>query len=163
MAKSRWVGVLVGLGCLASGPSGAAEASTEAEAVALVQLAQAYLQEHGLAKATAEFNRMDSPFNVASPINQKGDLYIWSIDSKGLQIIHGKNPKVQGKNIIDMRDVDGVFLIRELMAQCYSPAGKGWVSYRWMHPITRATEPKRGYVERVPDMDLCIGSGVYRR
>jgi signal transduction histidine kinase len=163
MAKSLWVWVLTGLGCLASGVVGAAEASTEEEAVALVQLAQAYLRENGLAKATVEFNHMDSPFNVVSPINKKGDLYIWSIDSKGLQIIHGKNPKVQGKNVIDMRDVDGIFLIRELMARCYSPSGKGWVSYKWMHPITRETEHKRGYVERVPGMDLCLGSGVYRR
>lgn len=139
-------------------------ASSEADALALLRQAQAYLKTEGLAKAVAEFNRLDSPFNSQSAINPHGDLYLYSIAPDGFQAVHGKNPKIRGKVMIDMRDADGFYLIREFVRLCFhTKEGKGWVQYKWPHPITRQVEPKRGYVERVPDLpQLCLGTGIYR-
>lgn len=154
-------------GLLLSGLASAAPSvprSGEAEALQLMQKAQDYLKTHGLDPAVAEFNRLDSPFNSKSAINPHGDLYLYSLAPDGFQIIHGKNPKIRGKVMIDMRDADGVYLIREMVRLCFqTPAGKGWVQYKWPHPITKAVEPKKGYVERVPGNDkLCLGTGIYR-
>jgi cytochrome c len=141
----------------------AAEKSTEAEAVSLIRKAQEYLKKNGLEKATQEFNRLDSPFNTFSDINKKGDLYLYSIDAKGYQAIHGKNPKIPGKVMIDMRDSDGVYIIRDLIKACMeSKDGKGWTQYRWPNPVSKEVELKRGYVEKVPGLDLCLGTGIYQ-
>ncbi|MFZ6742726.1 cache domain-containing protein [Undibacterium sp. JH2W] len=138
----------------------AAERSTEAEAVALIQKAQEYIKKNGVEKSIVEFNKLDSPFNSTSDINKKGDLYIYTLDQKGFQAVHGKNPKIVGKTMIDMRDQDGVYLIKEMAEKCFS-AGKGWVAYRWPNPVTKDLEKKKGYVERVPGQDFCLGTGIY--
>ena len=118
------------------------------------------MKANGLEKATAEFNNSDGPFNSKSDINPKGDLYIFSVDKVGLQAIH-KNPKIRGKNNMELR-VNGVYLIKELAAACYSKEGKGWVNYPWPHPVTKELEQKVGYVEKVPGQDLCLGTGIYK-
>ena len=141
----------------------AVEKSTEAEAIALLQKAQEYLKKNGLQKSIIEFNRLDSPFNTYSDINKKGDLYLFSVDSKGFQSVHGKNPKIRGKVMVDMRDIDGVYLIQDFIKICFkTKEGKGWTSYRWPNPVTKEVEAKRGYVEKIPGMDLCLGTGIYK-
>ena len=141
---------------------GAQERSKEADAIALVQKAQSYLKENGLEKATLEFNNLDSAFNTKSAINPYGDLYVFSVDAYGVQRIHGKNPKLRGKPLLDMRDPDGSYPVKELVRVCQSPTGRGWASYKWFNPVTKETEPKRSYVEKVPGQDFCLATGVYR-
>ena len=140
----------------------AAEKSVEADAVALIAKAQEYIKKNGLEKATAEFNNLESPFNVKSDINKVGDLYIFSMDSKGFQAIHGKNPRIRGKVNWEMKDLNGVALIQELIKVCVSKEGKGWVNYHWPNPVSNNLEPKRGYAEKVPGVDLCLGTGIYK-
>jgi hypothetical protein len=155
------------LAVLLLGVSAAAMASerksTAEEAVALMKKAQDYLKAHGLEKAIAEFNNPTSPFNSKSEINKHGDLYLYSVDPKGFQVIHGINPRIRGTNKIDMRDVDGVYLIREFVRVCFAmPEGRGWVSYRWPNPVSKQMEDKAGYLERVGNTDLCLGTGIYK-
>jgi alpha-mannosidase len=141
----------------------AVERSNEAEAIALIAKAQEYLKKNGVEKAYIEFNRLDSPFNSKSEINPKGDLYLFSLDSKGYQTVHGKNPKIRGKIMLEMRDDDGVPLIANMVDICFkSKQQKGWTKYRWPNPITKEVEAKRGYVEHVEGMDLCLGTGIYK-
>ena len=142
----------------------AQERSTADEALALIKVAQAYVKTNGLEKSIAEFNKLDSPFNAKSDINKKGDLYLFSVDSKGFQAVHGKNPKIVGKVTLDMKDADGVMLIQELVKTCFSSKdGKGWTSYKWPNPLTKAIEPKQAYVEKVPNVpEFCIGTGIYK-
>ncbi|MFZ6748984.1 cache domain-containing protein [Undibacterium sp. Ren11W] len=141
----------------------ALEKSTEAEAIALIQKAQEYLKKNGMEKSILEFNRLDSPFNSISEMNKKGDLYLFSVDSKGYQAIHGKNPKIPGKVMIDMRDSDGVYIIKDLVKACMeSKDGKGWTQYRWPNPVSKEVEVKRGYIEKVPGVDMCLGTGIYK-
>ncbi|MCV2367966.1 cache domain-containing protein [Roseateles oligotrophus] len=142
----------------------AQERSTADEALALISAAQAYVKANGLEKSIAEFNKLDGPFNSKSDINKKGDLYLFSVDPKGFQAIHGKNPKIVGKVTLDMKDSDGVMLIQELVKTCFSSKeGKGWTAYKWPNPLTKVIEPKQAYVERVPNVpDFCLGTGIYK-
>ncbi len=145
---------------LCTAPALAANKSTEAEALALVAKAQAYIKQHGVEKSFVEFNRLNSPFNVQSEINKKGDLYLFSLDFKGLQVVHGKNTKVRGQVTIEMRDRNGVYLIREMAHKCET-VGKGWVSYVWPNPLNHVLEQKKSYIERIPGTQTCIGTGIY--
>jgi cytochrome c len=162
MNKFFW-GLAIGFSMLLINTTAvAADKSVEADAVALIAKAQEYIKKNGLEKATEEFNNLESPFNVKSDINKAGDLYIFSMDSKGFQTIHGKNPKIRGKTNLEMKDLNGVALIQELIKACVSKEGKGWVNYHWPNPVSKELEPKRGYAEKVPGVDLCIGTGIYK-
>lgn len=141
---------------------GATERSGEIHALALIQKAQTYIKTNGLENSYAEFNRLDSPFNIKSDINPYGDLYLYTLDFNGYQSVHGKNPKIRGKVMIEMRDSEGVPLIKEMVEKCKGREGKGWVSYKWPHPISKEVEPKRGYVERIPNTTVCVGTGIYK-
>lgn len=151
---------LMGLFC--SSQAVAAANSTEAQALALIQQAQAYIKKHGQDAAFAEFNRLDSPFNSLSDINPNADLYLYTLDYTGYQAVHGKNPKIRGKVMMEMRDSEGVPLIQLMVAKCKSSSGKGWVAYKWPHPISKEVEPKKGYVERIAGTKVCLGTGVYQ-
>ncbi|MCV2371143.1 cache domain-containing protein [Roseateles oligotrophus] len=156
--------LLIGLLLSAAGAGMANEPkSSSAEAVALLKKAQEYLKTNGLEKSIIEFNNPNSPFNSKSDINKHGDLYLYSVDPKGFQVVHGINPRIRGTNKFDMRDVDGVYLIREFVRVCFAtPEGRGWVNYRWPNPVSKQMEDKAGYVERIGNTDLCLGTGIYK-
>ena len=64
-----------------------------------------------------------------------------------------------GKNLLDLKDQDGKYLIREMIDIAGGP-GFGWVNYKWPNPINNKIEDKTGYVEKMGD--YFIGVGVYR-
>lgn len=137
--------------------------STEPDALALMKHAKQYIRDHGMEQAYVEFNRLDGPFNTFSPINPHGDLYMFSTDPKGFQVVHGKNPKIRGKVMLEMRDIAGMPLIQEFVRLCFKTRDeRGWVDYSWPHPITKRVEHKRAFVERIPGTDVCLGTGIYK-
>lgn len=158
-ASSMCLCAALGLNCVAQ----AQVRSTPEDAVALIDVAIAYMKKNGLENSIVEFNNLSSPFNNASSINKNGDLYLFMFyaNKGGVQIVHGKNPKLPGKDVIDMRDTDGVYLIREIIKACNLPSGKGWVNYKWPNPVTKNIEEKQSYI--VKYQDICIGTGIYKQ
>jgi signal transduction histidine kinase len=132
----------------------AAEKGSADEAVAMTKKAAAYLKANGKDKAFAEF---------ANPANKDfhdRDLYVYVYDMNGVSLAHGANPKMVGKNLLDMRDGDGKYIIKGFIDVANSAAGKGWVEYKWPNPVTKTVDPKAGYVEKVDG--LIVGSGIYK-
>lgn len=144
-------------------PMFAAERSNATHAVALIEKAQEYVAKNGVEASITEFNRLDSPFNVTSPLNPNGDLYMFmfSANKGGVQLVHGKNPKIVNKDVIDMRDNDGVYLIREIIKTCNNKDGKGWVAYKWPNPVTKMVEDKLSYIVKMGE--VCLGTGIYKQ
>lgn len=138
----------------------AVEKSDADDAIVFVKKAVNHIKMHGPEKSFVEFNRTDSPFNTMSEMNKKGDLYVFVMNGDGIEVAHGKNPKMQGKNLIDLRDSDGVYLQREMLKACDSKDGKGWVDYKWPNPVTKVVEQKSSYVEKFGG--FCIGTGIYK-
>jgi hypothetical protein len=87
---------------LISTPSFAeSERATAEEAVKFVKFSVAYLKKHGQKKAFADF---------ADTTNRQfhdRDLYLFVYDFKGNNVAHGNNPKMVGKNLLELRDADG--------------------------------------------------------
>lgn len=131
----------------------AADRGTADEAVAMVKKAIAYMKENGKDKAFAEFG------NPANTVFHDRDLYIFVYDMNGNNVAHGNNPKMVGKNLLEMKDHDGKFIIKGFI-EVANDKGKGWVDYKWPNPVTKAVEQKSGYVEKVDN--LIVGSGVYK-
>ncbi len=66
--------------------------------------------------------------------------------------------EIQGKDLIDLKDKNGVYLIKELRDR--AKEGGGFVRYVWPKPGAGDT-PKLSYAEMIPGTDMWIGTGVY--
>jgi signal transduction histidine kinase len=66
---------------------------------------------------------------------------------------------LQGKNLIDLKDPRGTYMIRELAEAAKN--GGGFVEYYWPHPLTKNDMRKISYVEPVPGTNYFIGTGYY--
>ena len=87
------------------------------------------------------------------------DLYPFVYDFNGLNVAHGARPALLGKNLISLKDQDGKYLIREMIAIA-TTSGSGWIDYKWPNPITNKIEDKSSYVEKLGD--YFVGVGIYR-
>ena len=130
----------------------AADHGTAQEAEAMVKKAIAYIKSKGADAAYSEFNNPKGSFNDR-------DLYIFVLDLSGKTLAHGANPKLWGKNISTLRDVDNKAFIEELLATAKSK-GKGWIDYKWPNPTTKAIELKSTYFEKSDD--VVVGCGIYK-
>ena len=150
--KMFLAGVAMSMGLLTM-PVHAAEKGTAAEAVAMVKKAVALIKSDGKEKAYAAFS---------DPANKEfhdRDLYVYVYDLNGVTAAHGVNPKMVGKNLLDMKDIDQKPMIQE-MVKLAKEKGSGWVDFKWPNPITKVIEQKSGYVERAGD--VFVGSGIYK-
>jgi cytochrome c len=123
-----------------------------AEVQAFVDEAVAYSKASGKDAALKAFTDPGGEFH-------KGELYIYAYDFNGTVIAHGGDPTLVGRNLIDMKDANGVRVIAELVR--LAKTGSGWLNYVWPNPANgNKQEPKLGYVAKVDDTWF-LGSGTY--
>ncbi len=134
-------------------PALAAEHGTAAEATALVKKAVAHLQASDAAKAYADFSDPAGAF-------RDRDLYIFVIDMDGLELANGANPKIIGKNVLDLKDADGNMMVKALIALARGK-GAGWVDYNWPNPVSHTVDKKSAYVEKY--QNVLVASGIYKK
>ncbi|MGK0524843.1 MAG: methyl-accepting chemotaxis protein [Pseudomonadales bacterium] len=85
--------------------------------------------------------------------------YIFATDTRGLTVMHGANPALEGKNLWDVQDPNGTYLIRELVRVARS--GGDYVSYEWRNESTGQVAAKLGYAVMLPKWDIMIGTGFW--
>lgn len=143
------------LALFSQGMAFAAERATAQEATDMIKKVIAYYKANGAEKTFAAVNDPKGQFIYK-------DLYVFAgaVKPGGVTLAHGGNPKLLGKSLGEMRDGDGKFFVREINEVAASKAGKGWVDYKWVNPVTKALEPKSTYVERVDD--IYFACGVYK-
>jgi cytochrome c len=150
--KKIFNAIVIGLCLLAfNGAAVAVEKGTADDAVAMVKKGVAFVKANGKEQAFTEFS------------NQKGqfvdrDLYIMVYDMEGINKAHGSNPKLIGKNLLEIKDADGKYIVKGLIE--VANKGKGWFDYKWPNATTKAVEHKSTYVEKVDD--VLIGVGIYK-
>lgn len=140
--------VLPATQALAANERGSAE-----EATALVKKGIAFLKANGNEATYAA---------ISDPKGQfvDKDLYLFIFDASGKTLAHGANVKLIGKNLTEMKDADDKFFIKEFLSVA-AKKGKGWVDYKWPHPITKNIEHKSTYIEKLDDGSI-IGCGIYK-
>jgi signal transduction histidine kinase len=127
---------------------------TAAEATAMVDKAIAHIKKAGREKAFADFNNKSGPF-------VDRDLYVVVYDMKGKVLAHGANDKMIGKDVIDLRDNDGKYFVKERVEMMSKgPDAKAWQDYKFMNPVSKQIEPKSMYLRRYED--LIVGCGIYK-
>jgi len=133
----------------------ASDRATAAECVAFVKKAVAYVKTNGKEKAFAEFSNPSGQF-----IDRNLYIFVYDLNGVSLAIGNGNAGKMVGKNLLEMRDADGVYLIKGLV-EVAKAKGQGWFDYHWPNPVSKAVEAKSSYVERVDD--YLIGAGIYKQ
>lgn len=131
----------------------AAEFGTPAEAEAMVKNAVAEIKANGQDKAFAEFTNPKGKF-------VDRDLYITVYDMNGKCLSHGANPKMIGKDLIELRDPDGKFFIKDRV-EIAKTKGGGWQDYKFNNPVTKKIEPKTMYFEKTGD--IIVACGAYKK
>src|SRR5438309_220261 len=82
------------------------EHASREDAVIFVKKAIAYIKQNGREKAMAEFNNANGQFI-------ERELYIVALDMNGVMLADGTKPKLVGKNLLDIKDVNGKYFVRE--------------------------------------------------
>lgn len=154
---TRFLSILAAVLAFAIGaPATAQDKSkgTAAEATAMVEKAIAHIKKVGREKAFADFSSKQPPW-------VDRDLYVVVYDMKGKVLAHGSNEKMIGKDVIELRDNDGKYFVKERVEMMSKgPDAKGWQDYKFMNPVSRQIEPKQMYLRRFED--VIVGCGIYK-
>lgn len=141
--------LLVILICLLSANFGFA-ASPADQAKAMVEEAVAFFNVNGKEKVLTEINNPKGKW-------VKGELYVFAYDLNGVVVAHPINPKLIGKNLIDVPDAAGK-TFRKDIAEVAKTKGTGWVDYKYKNPSTNKIEDKSTFLKKAGDMIICCGT-----
>jgi cytochrome c len=130
----------------------ASDNATKDEAVAMVKKGVAYIRSAGKDKGYAEISTKGGKFSDR-------DLYLVVYGHDGVVRAHGANEKMIGKNLIELKDVDGKPFVKERVELAQSK-GTFWQDYKFTNPVTKKIEPKEMYCERLDDTAVC--GGIYK-
>lgn len=127
--------------------------ATKEDAVGMVKKGVAYVKSAGKDKAYAEFS------DKASLNWHKQDLYLVVYALDGTVHAHGANAKMVGKNLIDLKDIDGKPFVKERVEMAKTQASF-WQDYKFTNPENKKIEPKQMYCEKLDDTVVC--GGIYK-
>jgi methyl-accepting chemotaxis protein len=88
------------------------------------------------------------------------DGYVFITRFDGTTLIHGANPKQEGENRINLKDVNGKPISGSMIAVAKA-SGEGTTTYYYPRPGGTEAFPKLTYVKTFAPWDSLIGSGVY--
>lgn len=151
MIQPRMLVAASALLLLMSSAQSADGGATRADAEAMVKKAVAHIKSGDAAKAYAEFT-------AKAPQFIDRDLYIVVYRNDGTVLAHGSNAKMVGKNLIELKDIDGKAFIKERMDMAKSK-NSFWQDYKFTNPETKKIEPKQMYCEKLSETVVC--GGVY--
>lgn len=90
---------------------------------------------------------------------KSGSSYIFIYTLEGTNISDPIKPHNRGKNMIDLQDIDGKYVLKELIGKAKS--GGGYVEYVWGNPASAKLSPKVSYGAAYRPWNWLVGTGVY--
>lgn len=117
---------------------------------------QAQEQAGTLTRAQAQ----QSARQAIASLRYDGDNYFWINDLQARMVMHPVQPRLDGQDLGNLRDPDGVAIFREFV-EMVRQHGEGAVRYRWPRPGSAAPVDKLSYVKGFTPWGWVIGSGLY--
>ncbi|GAB4212639.1 MAG: hypothetical protein Fur007_05310 [Rhodoferax sp.] len=111
-----------------------------------------FIKAQGKDKGYAEISNANGSF-------KDRDLYLVVYGLDGTVRAHGANAKMIGKNLIDLKDVDGKPFVKERVEMAKSKSSF-WQDYKFTNPVSKKIEPKSMYCEKLDDSVVC--GGIYK-
>ncbi|MBJ6727137.1 methyl-accepting chemotaxis protein [Geomesophilobacter sediminis] len=85
--------------------------------------------------------------------------YIWINDFNNVMVVH-PDPRLEGKDQSDLKDPNGVYILREITKTC-KDKGEGFIEYMWKMPGDETLKPKISFAKSIPGTKWIAGTGVY--
>ncbi len=90
-----------------------------------------------------------------------GPNYVFMGDSNGVVLAQPFQPELEGRTQVETLDANGQDIARLMLAVADSPAGEGFVEYRYPPPNSAVPQLKVSYVVAIPELKAFIGTGMY--
>jgi len=119
-------------------------------AVELVRRGYQFMKAHGRSSIVDAINDpTQGHFKV-------GTLSLFIYDYKGVPIAYGANTALVGKDMLDLQDQSGRYIVREIIQKA-KDEGAGWLDFRWRNSFFSM------YIEGIDlgSEKFIIGTGVY--
>ncbi|UXD86294.1 methyl-accepting chemotaxis protein [Thalassolituus hydrocarboniclasticus] len=99
--------------------------------------------------------------NAIRELRYNGNEYFWVNDSAPVVVVHGAKAELEGQNVNDVKDPNGLYLFREIVKAAKSKPEGNYVHYYW--PKAGSSDPvsKVSYVKHFKPWDWIVGTGVY--
>src|SRR3990170_8516873 len=134
-------------------------ASKKAELQHYIELALSSIEPLYASRRDDEATKAEAARVLAALDYGGSDGYFFVFDVAGRAIVHPRQPELVGQDLWDLRDINGVPVIRDLIAQAH--LGGGSLRYMWQKPSNLELTPKLSYVVTLPRWNWMIGTGVY--
>ncbi len=89
-----------------------------------------------------------------------GANYVWINDLHPTMIMHPANPALEGKDVSDYRDPNGLAIFIEAVRIVQSH-GEGMMRYMWPKPGQTKPAPKISYLKLYAPWGWIVGTGIY--
>ncbi|KZZ48007.1 histidine kinase, partial [Thalassolituus sp. HI0120] len=96
---------------------------------------------------------------VLSSLTYGPDGYFFAYGDNGVNIVLPLQPHLVGRDLIDVQDENGQFVIRDLIEVANN--GGGFYEYAWNKPSANSNTKKLSYVVRIPKLGWMMGTGLY--
>jgi len=99
-------------------------------------------------EASGALSREQAQAQARAAIKQmrySGNEYFWLQDTQPRMVMHPIKHELDGKDLSDIKDADGVYLFKEFV-RVTQGSGEGFVNYLWPKPGHDAPQPKQSYV-----------------
>lgn len=151
LAPAICLSLAVAFGTPPMAASAAEGGATRADAEAMVKKGVAHIKSAGDARAYGDITAKSPQFILH-------DLYLVVYKLDGTVVAHGANPKMVGKNLIELKDIDGKAFVKERVDLARSK-GSFWQEYKFTNPENKKIEPKVMYCEKLDETVVC--GGIY--
>ena len=96
---------------------------------------------------------------ILNKLTYGSDGYFFVYNQQGINLVHPILRDIVGTNLYDMKDVNGDFVIRNLLSVAND--GGGFHRYVWNKPSTGQNEDKISYTVLLPRWNWMLGTGLY--
>ncbi len=125
--------------------------ATKSDAEAMVKKGVAAIKSEGKEKAYEDISSKGGKYAFQ-------DLYLVVYGLDGTVLAHGANKKMVGKNLLDLKDIDGKAFVKERVEMAKTQ-NSFWQKYKFTNPENKKIEPKLMYCEKLNDTVVC--GGIY--
>jgi len=122
----------------------------------VIKAAYDKMQSQGLSESEAKAEAL----SIIKKMRYENDNYFWIHDFNTHMVMHPFKPNLDGTDLSDFKDPDGVKLFVE-MVKVVKASGEGTVGYRWPKPGLEDPVDKLSYVKGFQPWGWIVGSGIY--
>ncbi|MFA6850297.1 MAG: methyl-accepting chemotaxis protein [Selenomonadaceae bacterium] len=108
----------------------------------------------------AEAQAKDLAKETILNLRYESNEYFWINDYTPVMIMHPTSPELDGKNLSNIKDPDGLAIFDEFVKVAKTKK-EGLVRYQWPKPGSDKSEPKFSYVKAFEPWQWIVGTGIY--